>query len=288
MKHLRNFSHENRNYLYTMNIKFDLIIANPPYGKPGANITKNIIDNVYFEEYVNLLPANDYRRNDSKDLFKYAREMESINDGFKDAKVTTHLCKIVKDANNITLDEFEISNYIDKSLNKYFVETRNRHHYAIDNFIYKPTLDEYKKIKVEESIYIGKRDPKSEHLPYSLTSITTRYNKNQIAHEVVLNESAKSEQALGKVGDFYLINFKTQEEKSNMAEFMYSKDGFRFLSKVFVALNIDSAIPLNKFMPKVDWTRSWTVEEILKDYGYTELEIENIMEDLDNFKGMDD
>ena len=58
-----------------MNIKFDLIIANPPYGKPGANITKNIIDNVYFEEYVNLLPANDYKRNDSKDLFKYAREM---------------------------------------------------------------------------------------------------------------------------------------------------------------------------------------------------------------------
>ena len=46
--------------LYTMNIKFDLIIANPPYGKPGANITKNIIDNVYFEEYVNLLPATVY------------------------------------------------------------------------------------------------------------------------------------------------------------------------------------------------------------------------------------
>ena len=61
-------------------MKFDLIIANPPYGKPGANITKNIIDNVYFEEYVNLLPANDYKRNESKDLFKYAREMESIKE----------------------------------------------------------------------------------------------------------------------------------------------------------------------------------------------------------------
>ena len=271
-----------------MSIKFDLVIANPPYGSIGANITKNIIDNIDFDEYINLLPANDYKRNTEKNLFQYAREMENINDGFKDAMVTTHLCKIVKDASNITLDEFEISNYIDKSLNKYFVETRNRHHYAIDNFIYKPTLDEYKKIKVEESIYIGKRDPKSEHLPYSLTSITTRYNKNQIAHEVVLNESAKSEQALGKVGDFYLINFKTPEEKSNMAEFMYSKDGFRFLSKVFVALNIDSAIPLNKFMPKVDWTHEWTVEEILKDYGYTDIEIENIMEDLNNFRGMDD
>ena len=60
------------------------------------------------------------------------------------------------------------------------------------------------------------------------------------------------------------------------------------MSKIFVALNIDSAIPLNKFMPKVDWTRSWTVEEILADYGYTELEIENIMQDLNNFKRIDD
>ena len=116
-----------------MNIKFDLIIANPPYGKPGANITKNIIDNVYFEEYVNLLPANDYKRNDSKDLFKYAREMESVNDGFNDAVVTTHLCQIAKETNNITLDEFEISNYIDRSLDKYFTENRNRQHYALDN-----------------------------------------------------------------------------------------------------------------------------------------------------------
>ena len=41
-------------------------------------------------------------------------------------------------------------------------------------------------------------------------------------------------------------------------------------------------------MPKVDWTRSWTVEEILKDYGYTEDEIKEVMEDLKNFKGMDD
>ena len=45
---------------------------------------------------------------------------------------------------------------------------------------------------------------------------------------------------------------------------------------------------LKSAFPKVDWTRSWTVEEILKDYGYTDLEIENIMNDLDNFRGMDD
>ena len=30
------------------------------------------------------------------------------------------------------------------------------------------------------------------------------------------------------------------------------------------------------------------VEEILKDYGYTEDEIKEVMEDLKNFRGMDD
>lgn len=78
---------ELKNY---MNVKFDLIIANPPYGKIGANITKNIIDNIEFDEYVNLLPANDYNRNTTKDLYKYVDldSMTPVNNGFADAAVT--------------------------------------------------------------------------------------------------------------------------------------------------------------------------------------------------------
>ena len=50
----------------------------------------------------------------------------------------------------------------------------------------------------------------------------------------------------------------------------------------------DTLTEITYWFPKVDWTRSWTVEEILKDYGYTEDEIKTVMTDLDNFKGMDD
>ena len=70
--------------------------------------------------------------------------------------------------------------------------------------------------------------------------------------------------------------------------FMYSDNGFRFYAKILSALNKDSTEVLSKWVPKVDWTRSWTVEEILKDYDYTEEEIAEVMADLDNFKGMDD
>ena len=270
-----------------MNIKFDLIIANPPYGSPGANITKNIIDNVYFEEYVNLLPVNDYKRNDSKDLFRYAREMESINNGFKDAVVTTHLCKIAKEPNNITLDQFEISNYIDRSLDKYFTENVSREHYAFDN----PECGKHPDTwNINSTFMIGFRDMNHGHLPYSKESATYKWNVNKSIDYKYLVANYNNPRADRKGTyeiSFYGIMFNTTVEKDNFVRLIYSKDGFRFISKVFTAMNVDSYTTINKFMPKVDWTRSWTVEEILEDYGYTELEIKDIMKDLKNFRGQD-
>ena len=273
-----------------MNIKFDLIIANPPYGKPGANITKNISDNVYFEEYVNLLPMNDYKRNDSKDLFRYAREMENINDGFKDAAVTTHLCKIAKEPNNITLDEFEISNYIDRSLDKYFTENRNRQHYAFDSVEFSGATDiQFKEFKQSTTVVFGSRDICNGHLAYKKDIPVYKYNYGLI-NNTELFEARKATRNGKYDGWLHVagITFNTEIEKDNLVKFIYSEDGFRFISKVFTAMNIDGTINAGKVFPKVDWTHSWTVEEILKDYGYTDIEIENIMEDLNNFRGMDD
>ena len=268
-----------------MNIKFDLIIANPPYGKPGANITKNIIDNVYFEEYVNLLPANDYKRNDSKDLFKYAREMESINNGFKDAAVTTHLCKIAKKPNNITLDEFEISNYTDRSLDKYFIETRNRNHYAIDNC---PTWIYFNGNLTNDNVcLLSHRVLANKHLAYSKTTAEYKWNVEKSIDLEWLANNSKCPSTPGKLNKFTII-FNTSTEKDNFCKFIYTDAGFKFVAKLAIGANCDSTTPLGKVLPKVDWTHEWTVEEILKDYGYTELEIEEIMEDLKNFRGMDD
>jgi hypothetical protein len=270
------------------NMKFDLIIANPPYGKLGAKITDTIKTNITYDQFINLLPANDYKRVNG--LHNYVKDLVPFQAGsnFADAYVTTHLAEVCKaKVNDLTQEEFERQQYIDPSLNKYFEVLYSATHYAIDNAMYKPTFEEFANYGVERSIYIGKRDPKSEHLPYSKKSITTRFNLNQITSDEVIEQSAKSEQKHGRVGDFYLVGFNTTEEKDNCTTFLYSADGFRFISKVFVALNIDSSIPIRKWMPKVDWTRAWTVEEILADYGYTETEIAEVIADLDNFKDME-
>lgn len=271
-------------------MKFDAIIANPPYNTIGANITDFIRQNVDYTEYVNLLPANDYKRNKTKDLFNYQSKMEAINDGFDDAAVTTHLCLVSHDkVNNMTLDEFERSQYIDRSLDKYFEENSKRTHYAIDNHICKPKIARFRTIDLRKCFYTGKRDLAAGHLPYSKDSISYKINFNLLTdHDEFLANSSKSEQALGNSGNYTVVPFNTNEEKDNLIKFLYSKLGFKFISKLFTAINVDCYVVPNKYLPKVDWTRSWTVEEILRDYGYTKEEIAEVMADLVNFKGMED
>lgn len=273
-------------------MRFDLIISNPPYGKVGNEITKNIICSIEWDTFINLMPANDWRRyNRDFKLYQFVdlNTIRPIMKGFKDAAVTTMLCKVMKERQcSRTQSEFEIENYIDESLKKYFYENVRREHYAIDTTYFRPFFDEFETTSIEKSFYIGHRDISHGHLPYSLNSLCTRYNMNKVTKEQVINDSAKSVQAKGMTGDFYLICFDTENEKTNFSNFIYSKDGFRFISKVFTALNIDSSIPLGKVFPKVDWEKPQTVESILLDYNYTPAEIAEILDDLKNYKYMDE
>ena len=82
----------------------DLVIANPPYGKIGAEITKKIIDTVDFKEYVNLEPGNDYFF--SSNLYKYidTNSTPSVcpNAFGSDAAITPAIAKIQRVENNFT------------------------------------------------------------------------------------------------------------------------------------------------------------------------------------------
>ena len=266
------------------NMKIDGIIANPPYGAIGANIAYTIREKIDYEYFVNLLPANDYKRNKTKDLFNYQSEMEAINDGFDDAAVTTHLCLVSKNkANNMTLDAFERSQYIDPSLDKYFEENSKRTHYAIDAM---PgcglTLANAGYWDVNKTFIIGLRDMNHKHMPYGKNCTTYKWNVEESIDMQYLIDNCNTRDNRFMISQ---CQFNNAIEKQNFVKFIY--DNFKFISKLFTAVNCDGTVKQNVF-PKVDWTRSWTVEEILADYGYTEDEIKEVKADLDNFKGMDD
>ena len=272
------------------NMKIDGIIANPPYGAIGANIVYTIREKVDYECFVNLLPANDYKRNKTKDLFNYQSEMEPVNDGFDDAAVTTHLCLVSKNkANNMTLDEFERSQYIDPSLDKYFEEnskkTGKTHNYYTNGGILTEAKANKADLFSDTTYLIGLRDINHRHLPYSKKIFNYRWNNSNNLDTAILLSNVSHGKGMYNIG---WITFGTPVEKSNFAKFTYSNNGFRFLCKVFTSMNIDGTVTYDRVFPKVDWTHSWTVEEILADYGYTEDEIKTVMADLDNFKGMDD
>jgi hypothetical protein len=273
-----------------VDIKFNGVIANPPYGKIGAQITEKIKDKIDYEQYINLLPANDYKRNTGKDLFQYIRNMKAINNGFADAAVTTHLCEVVKETNGMSVEEFEISQYIDPQLDKYFRVLRSRTHYTIDTVEFSgATVKQFDDFDITRTVIFNTRTLANRHMCYTKNVATYRWNvlrditKEQLAAE-------KSAKRYGKFDGWYTVvgpTFGTAVERDNFTAFIYSPNGFRFMSKIITALNVDMSVNAGKFIPKVDWTRAWTVEEILADYGYTEPEIAEVIADLENFKDME-
>ena len=49
-------------------------------------------------------------------------------------------------------------------------------------------------------------------------------------------------------------------------------------------MNKPTSCPFPYAIPKVDWTRPWTDEQILEDYGYTKEEIDTILHFNDDLK----
>ena len=265
-------------------MKFDLIIANPPYGKLGANITKKIIDEVNFKEFINLLPANDYKRNTTKDLYNYQSDMEPINDGFADAAVTTHLAKVHKTkVNSITPEEFEISQYIDPQLDKYFKEQIKRT--SEIKYTTNPPMDQINKLDISKTVILGAKDVNHKHLPYSKKCIQYRWNvlEDVDAKWVEENYACVSSKKENQTS-LFVIYLNSHKEKLALVDLLYGEVGFKFIQKLWTAINIDSYCMPDKYLPKIHLAAGITWQDVLKDYGYTETEIAEVMVDLKNFK----
>ena len=269
------------------NLEFDLIIANPPYGKIGAQITERIIKDVKFKKFINLEPVVDYLR--SSTIWTHL-DVDSIQliEGFEGAHVLPSIATFSKLAvNDLSYDEFYVETISNNLTHKFFKENNCRDTtICFDEDTTNLALDfDYSLIfgiKVAANSF-NHADKATINVPGSTRSTPYALN-NKLTTLKDYYASKKSKAFWGVI-----LTFASKEERDNAFAFAYSNHGAQFLNALAYSMKRDNyhAREYQQMFPKVDWTRSWTVEEILADYGYTAEEIAEVMTDLENFKDME-
>ena len=265
------------------NMKFDLIIANPPYGKIGAMITDKIRSDVSYSQYINLLPMVDYEKLQKENvaLWQYVETTSITSPGSfgADAAVAPLICSITSaKSNNLSADEFRLACLETKSTVKYF--TYNLTQPQTFNIV-----EQFASTDLTCTIALPMRVKSGNHSGQANLGKTLKSQFFQINNGYKQTVTAEEIRSICCT----TVNFSTVQEKENAAAFLYSDLGYRFVSWLMTGMNRD-AFHLREhsmWFPRVDWTRVWTVEEILTDYGYTETEIADVMADLENFRGIE-
>ena len=265
------------------NMKFDLIIANPPYGKIGAMITDKIRSDVSYTQYINLLPMVDYEKlqKEKVALWQYVETTSITSPGSfgADAAVAPLICSITSaKSNNLSADEFRLACLETKSTVKYFTYNLTQP----QTFI---IVEQFASTDLTCTIALPMRVKSGNHSGQANLGKTLKSQFFQINNGYKQTVTAEEIRSICCT----TVNFSTVQEKENAAAFLYSDLGYKFVSWLMTGMNRD-AFHLREhamWFPRVDWTRTWTVEKILEDYGYTEAEIAEVMADLENFKGME-
>lgn len=261
---------------------FDNAIANPPYGKIGANAVKKVMDVIDYDSFINLLPMVDYEKADDKyPLWQHVdlTTIESCPGCFADAGISPLIANIKKaPANSLTAEEFRISCLENRLTQKYFIHNISRP----NTFI---ITEQFFSTDLSKSIALPLRTKSGNHSGQANLGKSEKsqfYNINNGLKQTVTAEETKSICCT-------TVTFNTEVEKQNVAKLFYSDLGYRFTSWLMTGMNRD-AFHLREhsmWFPRLDWTRTWTVEEILEEYGYTQEEIQAVLSELTTLKGIE-
>ena len=257
--------------------KFDYIIANPPYAM-GNELTKTVVENVEFGKYINLMPASKYK---GKELYRYVESIDKVGDNFDDAYVGESLTitTMSKTAGTFSsFEELEICKF-DERFRKFYEKNLTlvatyskiiseiqgfRTENSIQNFIL--TLD-----KNLDFLFINRV---ADH-GVDLSGLPFEWNINKSVEPKDISFGTQGDK--GFRAQYGFISFNSDIEKNNFTEFYYRNGKNGLMHKLIKGLNKSSG-SVELAIPRVDWSHPWTDEEILKEYGYTEEEIKEILE----------
>lgn len=233
-----------------IDMDFDIIIANPPYDI-GNKITRNIVENISFDKYINLMPLSCYK---GGKLYRNVDNLEVVDPKlFEDAAITNNLCIAVvdKEEREVEWEEFEISSF-DPKFEAYYRENlfRNKPYAILPNM-----SDVY---DLNENIFGF--NPETDFM------MTSRTNNSGVpkgdSHDRRWNIYKEYEYALA-----YMIRFNSNIEKDNLVSWWYRRN----LSQMIITGTHKSGGGRPYInIPNIDWSRTdveYTDEYVLEQMG---------------------
>ena len=265
--------------IYNINMSFDLIIANPPYGLSNS-IAKKIIP-VLLEkakDVVVLVPKNTYK---SKALWEKVAKINVIKENvFEDASVQNlTIAKLSKgNSNELDFEELiltEKQKVLRKAIKAYNTvhPTKLIRKVPFGNKI-DPKTYKIGEVTLEDAIKQGRIFANTVWTP--LDGVHT----NQ-AHDWVCNLQNKWPKEYFDKMPVNLTLFPNKQERDNFSKWWYSclekeqgKKLRRGLTNACLDLIRDCRSANGEgyleLFPQVDWSKSWTDAEILKEIGLQE------------------
>ena len=250
--------------------KFDYIIANPPYAM-GNDITKTVVENVEFGKYINLMPASKYK---GKELYRYVESIKKVENHFDDAKIGESLivAEMSKTADKFkSFEELEMCKF-DERFRKFYEKNNSiKAHFVVGPILSKPTREHYSQ-NTDFFVYL-----RAAANGVDMSGGTFEWNnklksEQELMPYIIRKHECKNKEVV--YGQF--IFFNTSAEKDNFTDYWYRRGASGLCHKLLKGLN-KSGSPVNLAVPHLDWSHPWTDEEILKEYGYTEEEIKEIL-----------
>lgn len=284
---------------YNIDMSFDLIIANPPYGKSSSlskKIVNKMLESKVAKEIIYLSPRNTYK--DSK-ILAHVAVYQDVENCFTDAAIDRlAITRIVP----VTINRYTYENI---SLNKKQTELlsairnynsqHDAHFHVVDgncfskkwNLQLKDTNSQIQLSGNLKSIADKRLADLVKNFQCFFKTIWTpldgvhisdshdiRYNLNN-----VFDEKVKEGWFKGRGGDLFVFKDRISRENFNKwwysCKELYGKERKGLTNYILGMLceAISTSAGVNSFydyLPHVDWSKEWTDKEILKEIGLPE------------------
>ena len=270
-------------------MKFDLIIANPPYGN-GNSLVKQIIKKVVplASTCVCLCPKNTYK---DKTCWSFVKDINIVGNVFEDAKIESlSIATLVKDCNNTRPLVDVCLGKDERKLYDAVVKYNESHPltYATVGLLgtFEKDLDKPIKLQQEitpqDGVHKTIRQARDEQQLFAYTKWTPQngVHKDE-AYDIqwnIHNEWPPYKKAGLPINAIY---FQSKKARDNFSKWWYSclknqtgkKQRIGLTNKfldLITKVEGGSSAGYDKYFPHLDWSHPWTDQEILKEVGLPE------------------